>query len=181
MADFRIASEPDTLLRDHLYLFTPELNACPILDLACGDGHNGILLAQRGFKVVFADRSDQALAQVRARLDAEGISANLWHIDLESEDADPLSFRTFSAVLVFRYLHRPLMPAIRNALMPGGILVYETFTADQAQFGKPKNPDHLLAPGELVSLFRDWEVIYTFEGITGEPQKAIAQLVCKKP
>jgi SAM-dependent methyltransferase len=181
VGDFRSASEPDILLYNHLHLFTPELKPYPVLDLACGDGHNGIFLAKEGFQVIFADRSEEALAQVRDRLEAEGMAATLWHVDLEMKDAAPLSGRTFSAVLVFRYLHRPLIPAIREALMPGGILVYETFTAAQAQFGKPKNPDHLLKAGELPSLFRDWEVIHAFEGITGEPPKAIAQLVCRKP
>jgi SAM-dependent methyltransferase len=169
------------LLCNHLHLFTPELKSYPVLDLACGDGHNGIFLAKKGFQVTFADRSAEALAQVRNRLEMEGVAATLWHVDLEIENADPLSGRTFSAVLVFRYLHRPLIPAIRKALMPGGILVYETFTEAQAQFGKPKNPDHLLKAGELLSWFRDWEVIYTFEGIVSEPPKATAQLVCRKP
>ena len=181
MADFRIETEPDRLLRDHLHLFTSVLKQHAILDLACGGGHNGIFLAKKGFPVVFADRAEEALEQVRDRLAAEGMAATLWHVDLEMKDVGLFSSRTFSAVLVFRYLHRPLIPAIRQALMPGGILAYETFTTDQARFGKPKNPAHLLKPGELFSWFRDWEVLYAFEGITGEPQKAIAQLVCRKP
>jgi SAM-dependent methyltransferase len=181
VADFRICHEPDSLLRNHLTLFTPELKQYPILDLACGDGHNGIFLAQRGFQVVFADRSEEALEQVRRWADAEGRTVTLWHTDLEAGPSDPFSGRTFSAILVFRYLHRPLIPAIRNALMQGGLLIYETFTVEQAQFGKPKNPDHLLKKEELLSWFRDWEVIHMFEGIVGEPSKAIAQLVCRKP
>ena len=180
MADFRVESEPDGLLLNHLDLFTPVLGLHPVLDLACGDGHNGIVLAKKGFPVVFADRSEEALAQVKRRLEAGGITAELWHTDLERDD-DPLSGRTFASVLVFRYLHRPLIPAIRKALMPRGLLIYETFTSAQAEFGKPKNPDHLLNPGELLSWFRDWEVIHAFEGVVGEPPKAIAQLVCRRP
>jgi len=181
VADFRIETEPDSLLREHLYLFTLELKQHPILDLACGDGHNGILLTKKGFQVVFADRSEEALEQVRRHAGAEGMTATLWQTDLETGVADPFSCQTFSGILVFRYLHRPLIPAIRRALLPCGILIFETFTTEQAQFGKPKNPDHLLNPGELLSWFRDWEVLYTFEGIAGEPPKAIAQLVCRKP
>jgi len=181
VADFRICDEPDSLLREHLHLFTPGLRNLPILDLACGDGHNGIFLAQRGFQVVFADRSADALEQVKRWADAENRSVTLWHRDLEAERSDPFAGRTFSAILVFRYLHRPLIPAIKNALIPGGLLVYETFTAEQARFGKPKNPDHLLKPGELLAWFHDWEVMHTFEGIVGEPPKAIAQLICRKP
>jgi SAM-dependent methyltransferase len=178
---FRKCDEPDSLLQKHLHLFTPELKQFPILDLACGDGHNGIILAERGFQVVFADRSEEALAQVKRWADAENAAVDLWHIDLEAEPSDPFSGRTFSAILVFRYLHRPLIPAIRNALASSGILIYETFTEQQTLFGKPKNPDHLLRQGELLSWFRDWEILYSFEGIVGEPQKAVAQLVSRKP
>ena len=48
------------------------------------------------------------------------------------------------------------------------------------RFGKPKNPDHLLKAGELLSWFHDWKVIYAFEGTIGVPPKAVAQLVCRK-
>jgi SAM-dependent methyltransferase len=181
VTDFRVCEGPDRLLRDHLHLFTPDLKLHPILDLACGDGHNGIFLAQKGFQVIFADRSKEALQQVQRRSNAKNVAATLRQIDFESRNADPFSGRTFSAIIVFRYLHRPLIPSIRKALMQGGILIYETFTEHQARFGKPKNPDHLLKTGELSSLFQDWEVLYTYEGIVGEPPKAIAQLVCRKP
>jgi len=181
MADFRVCEGPDRLLSDHLHLFTPELNRKPLLDLACGDGHNGIFLARKGFPVVFADRSGEGLEQVQRRADAENVAVTLWQIDLEAGSADPFSGQTFSAIIVFRYLHRPLIPAIRKALMQGGVLIYETFTQHQARLGKPKNPDHLLKPGELFTWFQDWEVMYTYEGIVGEPPKAIAQLVCRKP
>lgn len=180
MTDFRICEEPDSLLRDHLHIFTPELKRYPVLDLACGDGHNGIVLSALGFRVIFVDRSKESLEQVRKRAETGGIKAELMQIDLEASDRNPFHGQNFSAVLVFRYLHRPLIPFIRDTLVPGGLVLYETFTEDQAQFGRPRNPDHLLRPGELASWFRDWEIIHLFEGITGDPPKAIAQLVCRK-
>ena len=181
MADFRVCDEPDSLLRDHLHLFTPELKQYPILDLACGDGHNGMYLASKGFPVILADRSEEALQQASHSAGSLEIPMEIRLIDLEQESINPLENQMFSAILVFRYLHRPLIPCIRKSLRKDGILVYETFTVEQVKFGKPKNPDHLLKPGELLSWFRDWEVIYTFEGVVGEPPKAIAQLVCRKP
>jgi len=181
VADFRVCEKPDSLLRNHLHLFTPELKQYPILDLACGDGHNGMFLASKGFSVILADRSEEALQQAKRSADSLGITVEIRRIDLEQEGANPLENQTFSAVLVFRYLHRPLIPCMQKSLKKGGILVYETFTVEQAEFGKPRNPDHLLKPGELLSWFRDWEVLYTFEGIVGKPPKAIAQIICRKP
>jgi len=180
MADFRKESAPDELLSHYSYLFSDDLQDYPILDLACGDGHNGIFLASKGLPVVLADRSEEALSQARLNTQAAGVSVQFWQVNLEQEGVNPLEARTFSAVLVFRYLHRSLIPCIKKSLKQGGILIYETFTTEQARFGKPKNPDHLLSVGELLSWFHGWEVIYTFEGILGNPPKAIAQLVCRK-
>ncbi|HWR58900.1 MAG TPA: class I SAM-dependent methyltransferase [Thermodesulfovibrionales bacterium] len=180
MSDFRRESCPDELLVQYSCLFSDDLKEYPILDLACGDGHNGIFLASKGFSVVLADRSEEALSQARLNAQAAGVSVQFWQVDLEKEDFNPLEGRTFGAILVFRYLHRPLIPCIAKSLKQDGILMYETFTTEQARFGKPKNPDHLLKPGELLSFFYDWDVIYTFEGLIGVPLKAIARLVCRK-
>jgi hypothetical protein len=62
-----------------------------------------------------------------------------------------------------------------------GLLIYETFTAEQPRFGKPRNPDYLLQSGELGHMFADWEVIHSFEGIKENPTRAVAQLVARKP
>ncbi len=59
--------------------------------------------------------------------------------------------------------------------------MYETFTVEQPRFGKPRNPDFLLNPGELLQLFKDWELIHSFEGIKENPRRAVAQLLCRKP
>ncbi len=180
MADFRRESGPDELLAQYSYLFSDDLKDFPVLDLACGDGHNGIFLASKGCSVVLADRSEEALNQARLNAQTGGISAEFWHVDFERDGINPLEGRTFSAVLVFRYLHRPLIPFVKGSLKQGGIIIYETFTTEQARFGKPRNPNHLLKAGELLSLFKDWEVIHNFEGIIGTPPKAIARLVSRK-
>lgn len=180
VADFRRESGPDELLSQYSYLFSDDLKDYPVLDLACGDGHNGIFLASKGFSVILADASKEALAQAKMTAQAAGVSPQFWLVNLEQVGANPLEGRTFGAILVFRYLHRPLIPCISKSLQRGGILVYETFTMKQASFGKPKNPDHLLKKGELLSCFNDWQIIHTFEGIMGDPPKAIARLVCRK-
>jgi len=180
VADFRRESGPDELLIQYSYLFYEDLKDYPLLDLACGDGHNGIFLASKGFSVVLADRSEEALSQAKLNAQEAGVTVQFRQVDLEQEVVNPLEGLFFSAVLVFRYLHRPLIPFIKKSLKQGGILMYETFTTEQVLFGKPKNPDHLLKSGELLSWFHDWEVIYTFEGTIGVPPKAIARLVCRK-
>ena len=170
---------PDTLIMDHVGLFEG-LNG-PILDLACGDGHNGIFLASKGYQVVLADVSEEALDQAKVLAERQGIRVSLWHVDMEKNKDNPFRDDDYGAVLVFRYLHRPLMPCIKKALKKSGIVIYETFTVDQPRFGKPKNPDFLLKHGELLNWFEGWEVFYQFEGILQNPERAIAQIVCRKP
>jgi hypothetical protein len=65
--------------------------------------------------------------------------------------------------------------------MPGGLVVYETFTVAQRRFGRPNNPDFLLRQGELKASFNDWELIHHFEGIRPDPDRGIARIVARKP
>jgi SAM-dependent methyltransferase len=172
---------PARLLMDHQELFSPENCRNPVLDLACGQGHNGILLALRGCRVVLADRSQEALEKARELASAMDVSVTIWPVDLEQRGLNPFKGKSYSSILVFRYLHRPLFPYIVEALMPGGILFYETYTLEQAKFGKPRNPDHLLNPGELKEWFGGWTVIHYHEGIFMNPKRAVAGIVCRKP
>jgi tellurite methyltransferase len=172
--------KPAELLLEYISLFTDETLPGPILDMASGDGHNGIFLAQRHLPVICCDKSRDTLDRAR-RLAAEyGVTITLWQVDLEREGIDPLPQESYGGILVFRYLHRPLIPSIRKALRKGGILIYETFTVEQPKFGKPHNPDFLLKPGELHQWFEDWNIIHAFEGIKDDPKRGVAQIVCRK-
>jgi len=71
---------------------------------------------------------------------------------LETEMPPSLGVEQYGTVLVFNYLHRPLMPAIVAAVEPGGVLIYETFTTGQAARGRPTSPAHLLRDGELPAI-----------------------------
>ena len=43
-------------------------------------------------------------------------------------------------MVVTNYLHRPLFPALLDALAPGGVLLYETFMEGNERFGEPSRP-----------------------------------------
>ena len=96
----------------------------------------------------------------------QNTSVDYWCVDFEQPETDPLGGRLFSSILVFRYLHRPLMPAIKSAVQPGGLVMYETFTTDQAALGRPSNPDFLLQPQELERVFQHWDILHLFEGLS---------------
>ena len=160
----------------------------PVLDLACGSGRNGLYLIENGIPVTFADVNAVAIEQLRqhACVIKNKQCTNFWSIDFEQENATPLAGKSFAAIMVFRYLHRPLFEQIKEAILPNGLIIYETFTTAQAQFGRPKNPDFLLKPNELVDFFSDWEILHSFEGTiesasNNGSKQAIAQIVARKP
>jgi SAM-dependent methyltransferase len=173
--------QPDALLLEHENLFTEAPLRGPVLDLACGDGHNGLFLASKGIPVIFCDVSEKSLAQAEARAQKAGVEVQLWQVDLEKDESNPLQEGFYGGILVFRYLHRPLIPPIKRALKGQGVLMYETYTIEQPQFGKPHNPRFLLHPGELSGWFQGWSVVHDFEGILDNPKRAVAQMVCRKP
>lgn len=171
---------PDPLLRTFAPLLMAEDLKGPVLDLACGDGHNGLYLAGLGVPVVLADRPGEALGRAQKAATGKGLPVTFLEIDLET-GGNPLEEEHYRGILVFRYLHRPLMPCIKKGIRKGGLVIYETFTIDQARYGRPRNPDFLLKPGELADWFQDWQVIHVFGGLLEAPIRAVAQIVCRKP
>ena len=96
----------------------------------------------------------------------------------------PLAPGRGGALVVCRYLWRPLVPALAGALAPGGWLLYETFTGSPEKLGYgPRNPAFLLAPGELPRLFPGLAVEAfeerVVEGARGP--EALARLAARRP
>ncbi|SDB13594.1 Methyltransferase domain-containing protein [Desulfonatronum thiosulfatophilum] len=174
-------AKESALLRAWRSLLDPQKIPGPVLDLACGDGRNGIFAARLGLPVICCDRSRQALRQARAAARDAGVTIRLWWKDLEVEGQPHLPANAFGAVFVFRYLHRPLMPEILRAVRPGGYVFYETFTEGQTRYGPPRNPAHLLKPGELAVIFAEWDRLEYFEGELQNPDRAMARIVARKP
>ncbi len=173
-------AEPAALLLEYRDLLLDLEPTKPILDLACGTGRNGLALAEAGLPVVFADRSQSALETVAKRLEETGLTGRTWQVDLEQPGKNVLIVHEYAAIIGFCYLHRPLFPAIRQAVIAGGLVIYETFTTDQPRFGHPHNPDFLLRPGELPGFFKGWRIIHYFEGTRPDPDRGIASIVARK-
>jgi SAM-dependent methyltransferase len=133
------------------------------LDVACGRGRHALVLAAAGFVVTALDRDAGALRALAAAAAERGLAVSTADMDLESGDVT-LGEGTYDVVVVFRYLHRPLFPALVRALAPGGLLVYETFTRAQAARRHPSNPAFLLEAGELPRLAAPLQVLRYYEG-----------------
>jgi SAM-dependent methyltransferase len=169
------------LLTDNLALLTSLKMHAGVLDLACGRGRNGLMLAACKLPVTFVDRDKDALGHVAAALAAADLAGECRLLDLEAEHSKPLAGMKFDAALVFNYLHRPLFKALGKVIRPGGLIFYETFTLAQRQFGRPSSAAFLLRPNELCERFSGWEVLHYFEGELAAPDRAIASLIARRP
>lgn len=154
-----------------------------VLDLACGRGRHTLAAAALGLDVLAIDRSAAQLAELAAAARTLPGRIETLTVDLELDTPPDLPGAPFSAILVFRYLHRPLAPAIASWLSPGGLLLYETFTTAQRALGwGPTRDAFLLEPGELPRLFPGLAVERFEEGPTSEPRPAwTARLRARRP
>jgi len=143
-----------------------------VLDLAAGSGRHSRLLLGAGCRVVAVDRDTAMLADL-----AGDPGCTVLAVDLE--DGRPWALGGgYDGIVVTNYLHRPLFPALAEALAPGGILIYETFAAGNERFGKPSDPAFLLRPCELIEAFAPALLPIAFEqGIVADPKPAVIQRI----
>jgi SAM-dependent methyltransferase len=163
-------NSPSSWLVQHASLLPQEGRA---LDVACGRGRHALWLAAHGLSTLAVDRDADAIRELSKAARERRLPLRAEVRDLESRGGpfgptgpfEPTPFhRVFDVIVVVHYLHRPLFPALIEALAPDGLLVYETFTQAQAARGKPTNPDFLLKPGELLDLVRPLEILASREG-----------------
>ena len=148
-----------------------------VLDVAMGSGRNTIYLASLGFDVEGVDMSKEAVNIALELAQKASITITAQVADLESSYL--IEKDAFEVIMCFNYLQRSLIPQIKDGLRRGGIVVYETFIIDQAQFGKPKNPDYLLKHNELLAMFRELRCLRYREGVFEGP-RAIASIIAQK-
>ncbi|MDK6077211.1 class I SAM-dependent methyltransferase [Massilia varians] len=155
--------------------FAPLARAGEALDLACGSGRHTRLLAARGMQVLALDRNAELLASLA------GPDVTTLQHDLEAEGAVwPFEPGRFALIVVTNYLYRPLFPQLAASLLPDGILIYETFAQGNQVYGKPSNPDFLLAPEELLGLAHGGglQVLAYEDGHVDRPHPAQVQRLC---
>jgi len=154
--------------------WAPLIRRGEVLDLACGRGRHARLLASLGQRVTALDRDREALAALDGVPGVAAVCADL-------EDGSPWPFEAgrFNGIVVANYLYRPLFRRLIEALAPGGVLIYETFMAGNERFGKPSNPEFLLATGELLAAFGRELTVAAFEqGRVARPKAAMVQRLC---
>ncbi|MFC1838734.1 class I SAM-dependent methyltransferase [Thermodesulfobacteriota bacterium] len=149
----------------------------PVLDVAMGDGRNAVYLASKGFQVEGIDVSEKAIDDAKKLAHDNNVKINTHIVDLEKDTF--IEENRYDVIICFNFLQRSLIPAIKEGLRPGGLIVYETYIIDQARFGRPTNPEYLLKHNELLDLFKDFRCLRYHEGIYAD-KKAAAGIVAEK-
>lgn len=149
---------PDPLLLDYTPPLAPDLEAPPrALDLAAGFGQNGLWLATQGYTVDIMDISRIALSRARSEMGMRNLrNVNLLQVDIDEIKLDPL---TYDLICVFRYLKRSVIPVLKDALKPGGRIIYETFNLQYLDIVPAFNVDFLVQGDELKNMFERWQVL----------------------
>ncbi len=173
--DVHSTAEPDPWLAEIAPRLGPGRPGALAVDVACGAGANAVFLARHGFDVIGLDGSLTGLRRARAAASRAGTRLALAALDLDTWSPPP---GRFALVTIFRFLDRALFPRLAGALEPGGLLACRTFNLGRLAGVPGFNPEFLLAPGELRTLFAGLEVL---EIDDGESDEDTSRLLARRP
>lgn len=169
---YRFGKDPIPFLVDQV----DRLPKGKVLDVAMGEGRNGVFLAAKGFQVTGIDISERGLQKAKALASERGVTIETRVADLEEIE---LEQDAYDVVLCTYYLDRNLIPKMKAAVRSGGMVVMETYTLDYQRYRPEFSKDYLLKTNELLDLFRDFTIIRYQMQDTG--QAAFASIIAQKP
>jgi len=157
-----------------------------VLDLGCGEGRNGLYVAQEGFEVVGIDKSREGLKKMRRFAAEYGLServetifGDFCHMDLGTETCT-LIISAYALVFCRRMEQLTAIGRIKRALRPGGCVYISGLTTDDPDYERRKRSEpeiepqtfkiegstaeevcyqRWFSPGELRGMFLDFEVL----------------------
>jgi len=99
-------------------------------------------------------------------------------------EANPPAPEAFDVIVVSYFLNRDIISALIQALKPGGLIYYQTFTRQRISDRGPQRAEFRLADQELLHLFSELHILfYREEGCVGDVQKGFrdeAMLIGRK-
>ncbi len=129
------------------------------LDIATGSGRNAIFLAKHGYAVTAVDISDEALKRAQRRADDQGVDIEWIRADLTDPEFG-LEADSYDLITVSFYTALDILPAIKEALAPGGVLVYEHHlrSSDEVDIG-PSNDRYRYRSNDLLRACLDLTIL----------------------
>ncbi len=152
------------------------------LELACGMAANAAFLANHGLTTTAWDISAVVIERLKGAPAMAGLDITFEARDIVQQ---PPQAAAFDVIVVSYFLDRSLIPHIKRALKPLGLIYYQTFTQTYVDEGGPRSANFRLADNELLQLFSDYQLLaYREEGRVGDTQQGYrneALIVAQKP
>ena len=171
---------PHSWLVQHMWRVRPGL----ALDVACGMGRDSIWLARCGFRVHAVDISAVAIREAARRARHAGVDDRIAFVV-----ADLTRFvvphERYDLVIGFSYWEPTLLPVLRDAVRPGGFIIYETYNVWWRLTRPDVNEAYLVSPGALWDWLKGWRILAYREVGSDHPstagKKAVSSIVAQKP
>jgi SAM-dependent methyltransferase len=171
MEEFLYGIKPIPFLKDNINLL-PKNKA---LDLAMGEGRNGVYLATQGFDVLGLDISPIGLNKAKQLAKHLNTKIQTRVVDLENYQ---LEKNSYDVIICTYYMQRDLFDQIKDSLRPGGMALIETFNTDYLKYSRfPKK--YLLKHNELLEIFKDFKIIRYQAYDDGK--EAFSSIIAQKP
>jgi len=189
------------------YLKKKTITGQTALDLGCGEGRYSLFMAQKGCDTFAVDRSNAGIEKLKKMAETLRLPISAEVIDIEDFVFEKNKFDIIVAATVLDHLCRELrhktINSIKKALKPEGTLYINVFTVSDPGYLKRQNAasetdpenisdtaeciEYYFNSNELKSLFRDFNILYYYEGIEpdlshGQPHDhGWACLLARKP
>jgi SAM-dependent methyltransferase len=150
---FELPEDPIPALEDRIETL-PDGRA---LDVATGTGRNALFLAEYGYEVDAVDVADEALAIAERRAEDRGVDANWMRTDLAEFDPEPEAYDVITVSFFAALEH---LPDLKDALAPGGVLLYEHHlrSADPVEIG-PSSDRYRYRSNDLLRACLDLTIL----------------------
>jgi len=145
------------------------------LDIAMGEGRNGVFLAIHGFDVLGVDISAKGLEKAHKLAEQNHVKIETQVVDLESYT---LPKNTFDVVMCTYYMQRNLFPKMKEAVKPGGMVYVETYNVDYVKYTGFRR-EWALEMNELLDVFKDFKII-KYE-IYDDGSEAYSSIIAQRP
>ena len=168
---YLFGEKPIPFLADNVHL----LPKGKVLDIAMGEGRNGVYLATQGFEVLGLDISEKGLEKAHNLAKKNKVTIETKVVDLESFTLEPNSY---DVILCTYYMQKDLFKQFQSALKPGGMIVVETYNVDYLKYAQFSR-EWALDTNEMLDIFKGLRVIRYQDYDDGK--EAYSSIIAQKP
>jgi len=185
---FAYGTKPNDFLRDNASL----IPWGRVLALADGEGRNGVYVASLGYQVTSVDLSSVGLAKAKRLAADRGVAIHTVEADLADFVITPSSWE--GVVSIFCHLppalRRRVHASVAQGLVPGGVLLLESYTPRQLELGTggPSNPELMPTLDQLRDELAGLEFLHgaeverdVREGAFHTGRAAVVQVAARRP